>query len=422
MTKNLFLVFLPVVLLFSNCALLQPRSEELKILHYNIWEYDSSKIQGDHEIEQQKALSVFLKRIQKSYSPNIISLNEIQFDKTSVPTSDFKTEGKNLDLILKKHFPLPKEHKDQWSVQFAEANTGKKARKYKGSYLTPNSTLPKNKRAYADQVNYGLFPGQYSSGLATTFAVLKKTVIKDLTWKKFNPKIKLTSFRDGVGKRLPKDMTLFDKTFTDTVIDFYGKEVHVISLHTVPSYHFGNKRSPNYHRNRDQLRFLEWYLTGKTDILVDLKTESITPLKEGATYVAVGDWNTDLNDPKNLGSKVLRRLANTGRLFPTEGVTFETPGYSKKRRTMLLDYLFHSPDLLLKEANVLRPKEKRLFLGCGKDSLTQKEEPGRVWVTTKGEKAENEVCHYTVSEKYHTAKKASDHFPISAVLVWRPNN
>lgn len=416
----IFLAFL--IPFLSSCALLTQNTNTLTVLHYNILELDSTKIQGDQGHEQKKALSKFLKSLHEDVRPNVLSFNEMQYDLRGVPHDNYQTEGKNAQLFTEKHFPINEgphgnSAEEKWSYSFDQANTGNKAKKYKSNYPTPHGPLPKNKRFYADQVNYGLFPGQYSTALATTFPILKKTVITKLKWKEFNPKINLSSFRDGRGKRLPKDMELFDKNFTDTVIDFYGKEVHLISLHTVPSYHFGNKKSPNYHRNRDQLRFLEWYLTGKTAISV--KLNDIQPLPKGSTYVAVGDWNTDIQDQKNLGSKVLRRLAQTERLFPTEGVSFETGGFSKQVRRMLLDYIFHSPDLMMKEAMVHLPKEKRLFLGCGEESLSQKEEPGRVWVTAKNK--DGKLCHYTVSEKYFTAKKASDHFPLSATFVLKKN-
>ena len=74
-----------------------------------------------------------------------------------------------------------------------------------------------------------------------------------------------SQFTGGDGLPLRSDITLFDKNFTHVILDVEGKDLHVILLHSVPAYHFGNKKSPNYARNADQLRFLEWFLTGKTD-------------------------------------------------------------------------------------------------------------------------------------------------------------
>lgn len=409
-------LFLFAATTLSTCALFGSRNKEIRVLHYNIFELDSPKIQGGEGAQQLAALQKFLAPHLKSSQPHLISFNEVQFDRPQVPNATYMTYGQNIQLFMAKLLDQ-KEAKD-WQVSFTEANTGAKAKKYKGDYLTSRSKFPKNTRRYADPVNYGLFPGQYSSALASRFPITQKLEVKNLKWKEFNKKVPLSRYRDSNGKKLPPDMELFDKSFNDTIINIDGHPVHVITLHTVPSYHFGNKKSPNYQRNADQLRFLEWYITGKTDIKVKLPSafSHIQPLPKDATYIAMGDWNTDLTNLKNPGSKVLKRLADLGRLFPTDGATHEGGGYGPKRRTMLLDYLFHSNDLFLKEAHVLRPKEKRLFLGCGAKSLTQKEEPGRRWVTFK---EKGKTCHVTVNENFYFAKESSDHFPIAATFELR---
>lgn len=403
-----FLMLFYTLLFLQGCSHFLKNNHEINIVHYNIFELDSKKI-SDPNNEQVLAV----KEILNEQKINILSINEIQFDRPQTPLPHLMTYGQNMLLLTK---GLTKDDdKADWSFSFFQANTGNKAKKFKGSYLVPNDSRVKNVRKYADPVNYGLFPGQYSTALATTYPVKRKVVINDLPWISFNPKANLKKYRDAKGKRLPKNMPLFDKNFVDTVVDIQGKEVHLITLHTVPAYHFGNKASPNYQRNADQLKFLEWYLTGKTTNMVELPA-NYGPLPEGSYYIAMGDWNTERENSKNPGAHVLNRFASTGRLFPKEGITHESRGFGNHRLKMLLDYLFYSPNLELKEAKILRPEEKRLFLGCGPNTLAQKNEEGRVSVPFQ---EKGKTCHVTIDSKFYRQKMASDHFPIAATLRFK---
>lgn len=402
---NFFPLLLLPIIFFSSCAAIKRFNPSIRVLHYNIYELDSEKLAEENN-EQLRAVKYLL----EDESFNIFSINELQFDRPQTPKAQFITYGENLNKVMEKIAG----HK-KWNTSFFQANTGNKAKKRKGRYVDPKD---KKARKFADPVNYGLFPGQYSSGLATTYEILEKRVITNLPWAVFNPKIKksLSKFRDGNGKRLPKMMPLFDKNFVDTIIQVEGKKVHLITLHTVPSYHFGNKKSPNYERNADQLRFLEWYLTGKTDFPVDLSKskEVISSLQGGETFIAMGDWNTDITNIKNPGSQVLKRLAEKGRLLPSKGeVTHESHGFHPERLKMSLDYIAYSDDLVLEEFKILRPKEGRLFLGCGKDPLPQKEDENREHVSYY-DRDKKQKCHLTVSKNFQLAKEASDHFPLLA--------
>lgn len=390
MNKIPFITTLIISLSLIGCASLKRAYPTIKVLHYNIFELDSTKLtQSGHE--QLEAVKELIR--EKEF--NILSVNEIQFDLPQVPTQEYMTYGENLNRLL--NFLSPTK---SWNTSFFQANTGNLAEKK------------------PDPINFGLFPGQYSTGLATDFKILKRTVITDLPWRDFNPQIKLSRYRDNNGRRLPKNMPLFDKNFVDTLIEVDGRQVHLITLHTVPAYHFGKKRSPNYDRNRDQLRFLEWYLTGKTDIAIELQTHEppVLPLSLGEHYIAMGDWNTDVTNLKNPGSAVLRRFKQTGRLLPSEGeITQESRGHAPDRLKMSLDYIFYSEGIELVTFEILRPKEERLFIGCGDEHLSQKDSPHRE-VVKYWDPKEKKDCHLTVSKKFHNAKNASDHFPLYATF------
>lgn len=401
---------LPLLLISSqSCSLLKNINtpNTLRVIHYNIFELDSEKIK-DLPLNDKDKISAQLKAVKKSLAPydfHLMSINEIEYDLAGVPFPSFHSDGTNLQTLMKWLRP---EH--AWDLHFAQANTGENAKKIsKNSYATSNDP---GARYYADPNNYGLFPGQYSTGLASRYPIKKRISIRNLPWKVFNPQVKLNKYRNGQKGKLPARISLFDKVFMDTIIEVNHHLVHVITFHAVPAYHFGNKKTPNYQRNLDQLRFLEWYLTGKTDIPTADSYKSISPLSAEDTFIAMGDWNTDIND-KNPGSVVLRRFAQTHRLFPSHSITWESPNFNSKRLSMRLDYIFYSNDLKLENARVVRPAEERILLGCGKEALpAHKGAKKRVLVDYKDHSGQ--LCHVSINKNFKTLKDASDHFPLWA--------
>jgi len=366
----------------------------LNILHYNIKELDSTKLTNDNK--QLKKV----KEIVSLYEPELLFINEIQYDIDGAPNDNFKTNGENLNKL---NSILGTQLK---YISFYPANTGKNAkRNSQGEYYSdPNSP---GARDFADQVNFGTIPHQYSSGLLSKYPIVEEKVITDIEWKAFNPQIDLTKFTTGDGKALPSDMELFDKNFLDVTLDVKGKMIHVIVLHTVPAYHFGNKKSPNYLRNRDQLRFLEWYLSGKTDI--DVTLLGIKPIK-GESFIAAGDWNVDPTSD-NPGSAVLKRIFDKSNpwISPSEmDFTNEGSGYSPKPFRLMLDYLISSKDLNFDQGKIIHPNFSRTELGCD-DKIESKTLDG---YQLKAYKDNGKTCSVLIHDSYINMKEASDHYPI----------
>jgi hypothetical protein len=370
----------------------------LKVVHYNIKELDSKKLNSNSN--QLKSV----KSVLSNFEYDLLSINEIQFDLPNVPNQEFKTHGENLS-ILGKYLGLK-----NYRAIFFPANTGKKAKKKSnGTYI--DSMSDKRARNFADQDNFGIFPGQYSTGvlLKDNIEVLDIKVISSLKWKDFNPKRNLNKYRTAKGKRINSDITLFDKTFTDITAKKDEVVFHIILLHTVPAFHFGNKKSINYVRNADQLRFLEWYLSGETDINVSLK--DFTPLKKSDHYIALGDWNTELSNKKNPGSKVLRNLSKKSNFWLQAPIshTNESPSFAPKKLQLQLDYISASNSLKIKHSGIYSPTEKREELGCEKRSAG-------IDIRSYFDREKKSECYARFSKKYLELKEASDHLPIWANL------
>ena len=373
---NLITLFFFII----SCSSNQTRENEIKLVHWNIKELDNTKLRKKND----QLTSV--KNILTKLDFDSLSINEIQYD----------LRGDNMELLLSQL----KEDTSEFAVSFAKANTGNKAKKINGKYTKD--------RKNADPVNYGLFPGQYSTGFASKHPIKEERIISDLTWKEFNPAIDLSKYKAANGKPLPKDMELFDKSFTHLVIEAAEKDVHIILLHAVPSYHFGNRSTPNYERNRDQLRFLEWYVTGATNFNVKMpkRYENLRPIHQDDRVIVMGDLNTSIY-ANNPGSVVLRRLFN--HLSPwlkNPGATNERQTFASNRNPLTLDYIayrglklidagIYNPETLVDKTNVFctPPNELPKYMTRGLDKRV--------------------TC---IDDDAIELKKASDHFPIWATF------
>ncbi len=369
-------------------------SKEIKtinIVHWNIKELDNQKLKDPSKIRN-------IKSVLSNLEYNILSVNELQYDLDGVPNYKYKTIGKNAETLAKE---LGSDV-GSMAISFTQANTGQNAKKEKGNYLTKNTI---HARKLADPINYGLFPGQFSTALLSYYPIKEEIVIKDLKWNEFNKDINYNKYKDNNRKPFKRNPELFDKSFTDNIIEVEGKEVHIISLHAVPSYHFGNKWSANYDRNRDQLRFLEWYITGGTDLSVKLpkRFKHIKPLKKNSRYIIMGDFNVSIYSD-NPGSKILKRIFQTTKMWlQSPSHTHEIQRFEDKRNPLLLDYIGYK-GLTLIDSGIYYPKENDG--SCLSFSELPKQLKPRSNFTKKD-------CY---NEDLVELKLASDHFPIWAKL------
>ncbi|MBI2520049.1 MAG: hypothetical protein HYV97_06520 [Bdellovibrio sp.] len=389
-----------MILALANLALVPFHHIEAKMItlvHYNIKELDSTKLRSNPVGLQLTSV----KNIIKKWNFDILSVNELQFDLPGVPSPNYQSRGENMRLFATLM------GKAEFKDIFYPANTGALARKRPDGTYATNPNTPES-QALADQVNFGSFPAQYSTGALFRFPQKRIIEIHDLKWKDFNKNLDLSSFKQPNGTPFPSDMALFDKNFTDVVLDIEGQELHLILLHTVPSYHFGNMATPNFQRNADQLRFLEWYLTGETDISVTLP--EISPLRKGSYAVAVGDFNVGLSstDPKQLGAQVLSRLAKKWTLWmPHPDYTNDGDGVRSNPTRLLLDFIFLSSNLTKIEGGIYHPEANLTFPQSPTDTAPN----GMSEVMINGQ---NQARRAFVNADYLECKNSSDHYPLWA--------
>lgn len=343
----------------------------VRIVHYNTDGINSS----DLELGKKSSKVLALKSVLKDLDPDILSLSGVEFER----------DKSNIDKILE--FASLQ----QWFLG-----------------------IPKFWKRYQTKT-YPPGEGKYSGGLITVIKVLSMTSFDQVLWKDFNPNRKLETFDmpDGTAVR-PDSIKLFEKGFTDFVLEISGKEVHVIAFDATPFLSKGNMKTSNYIRNEDQLLFLEWYLTGRTTFDVP-KIPFVTPLPEqkSQTFLALGSWFTDYKNVNNSGSVVINRLREKNTMFVDPGsATYLSGGFDQTRFVGYFDYIIASSDLDVKTAGVAFPESHRQDLGCEKDQGDHKKPPQGMSLTSyaQGDKK----CQVFVSDDYFTYRTSSRHFPVWA--------
>ena len=285
--------------------------------------------------------------------PDILNIQEIQYDLPSTQQPSSFLYGKNLGAFLASSWPAHAPQLQATSL-FIRANTGEHAKKDEaGHYCLKKEPSKEEALQLADHQNFGLFPGQYSSFVASRFKQATEVAaiaLKDLKWKEFNPEVSLSQFAVGSGEPVNPDIQLFDKVFYSLPVIIDDQLTYIVSLHTVPYFHFGNPKTPNYARNFDQLRFLSWYLHGDAlGLQVDTdhlwEHYKVRPLPADAKYIVIGDLNVDIKDRPSTdeqlafnSAKILSSIISKGQIpFDLSQHTFDS-GWLKK----FFDYVIFS--------------------------------------------------------------------------------
>ena len=383
----------------------------IKLLHYYITNLDSFKIRDGAKQIQNAA------KIVHRFDFDILSLNGIQYDFKDVPDKSFKTTGSNLRRLMQ-----------DWNLSlqnlfFTPSNLGMNARtNADGNYFVDASA--QEAMDHADDLNFGTVPGQLSTGAATKYKIVHQKVYTHLLWKDFNPDVDFNAFRTPSGSSFPEGMKLFDKSFSDIALEVGDRLLHLILFHTTPSYHFGNPHSINSFRNAEQLRFLEWYVSGQTDYAVNIS--GIEPLQENDYYIVVGDLNVDINNLESEGSEVLRSIVGKSALWMTvteTTFTNEAPHFAPNPLRLMLDYMIVSKNIEVLDGKVVYPDFSRDELGS--EQKPNKSPQGKSIVTYKGNETNligeqakpsvgaNHRDHYAmINDDYLLFKESSHHYPI----------
>jgi hypothetical protein len=327
-----------------------------------------------------------------------------------------------------------------WQFALGETNTGRNARRQLDGNFAENPNAP-GSRELADQVNFGTFPGQYSTGFAAKGKIVKKTSLTAIRWKDWEPAFRLQDHRLPNGDMPPDTMELFDKNFNDQEVEIDGHQVHMVTFHTVPAFNFGGTGTLNIERNRAQLEFLEWYLTGSCVSdggLVRSCQAGVRPLAENAAFIAVGDFNVDYRST-NSGAAVMQRLLQHARIHnfrsqhldqmfqadPGDGksyVTYMSDGIDLGKLQSNLDYFLVSKNIKVISDRVIAPLSDYAEHKClnsksaAQAALAQLGNLGDEKVASVSTRYQDDgsrtYCVISVAKEFAKFRAGSDHFPV----------
>lgn len=241
---------------------------------------------------QAKAVAEIIQRVR----PDVLFLNELDFD----------AEGKVLTAFVDRYLAVPQgvgEHDQAKPIEFAHrfiapVNTGLAT----GFDLDQDGVrgAAVGTDAYArDARGFGLYPGQYGMAVLSNFPIDREHV---RTFRKF-------LWRDMPDARLPKrpdgaawyatdvlnQLPLSSKSHWDVPIVILGQTVHLLASHPTPPV-FDGPEDRNGCRNHDEIRFWADYLTPASAKYIVDDNERRGGLAESASFVIVGDLNSDPED------------------------------------------------------------------------------------------------------------------------------
>jgi hypothetical protein len=491
-----------------------------RYIHWNIKEIDSTKIDAYEKSlsgtpsqdrnAQGKALQVkSALQVLNELKPDYLSLNEIQYDvdkmetETAARVCDFSqvvAERRRLAITQNHDFIVNRLAAGGWDTTFCPANTGAMAKRDGDNFLSdrPFDSDPEfaRKDALIDKVNFGWTPGQYSTVFASSTPIQKRWVNAGLMWTDWDPDMDITGFDLGFSNINYRDSSLteekiqamaravnlegdryktyplFDKNFNVSWVQIEGRDVAMVTFHTVPAFGFdreGKVVNPNPERNKAQLEFMEWFLLGRCEpeskSLVRSCQTDIRPL-DGATFIAAGDFNVAIDSPIYPGSQVMQRIlshAGTANarlqdrkfglpIIPKENLpaevlsrmeagtynasefggfheytTFIPYGFDFKGRgrskTEQLDYFIVSQDLDIKrlETYLINPefKDHGCFMDVAQADAVIAAEKAKGRAVDVFKKDRSTTCVKSGAAAYGTLREGSDHLPLILEFSFR---
>lgn len=254
-------------------------TQRVRVGHWNIKELGTKKLL-DEDAPQLVAMAQVLDR----FRPDILSINELQFDIENVPEAGLPgapstvqpgdaCQAKNARRLADRLHALNPELRYDYAV-VAMGNSGVE--------FQTTEEVADNFKVRPDE-----FLGRYSLGLISRYPILhdQVRVLHDLAWHDL-PGNSIDAIREDLDIEVPEGYWLFEKAIVVVPIDVNGSILHVVLLHPMTS----GFHPMNPYRNHDELRALQLWLAGELD------APGWEPLPEDAMFVLIGDWNVDPED------------------------------------------------------------------------------------------------------------------------------
>jgi endonuclease/exonuclease/phosphatase family metal-dependent hydrolase len=244
--------------------------------------------QSAGELQQELALGQSLQpakiaEIIQRLRPDVLLLNEFDFDETGVSLKSFQKNY--LGVSQRGQDPI------EYPYTFvAASNTGIDS----GLDFDSNAEIGTPQDAFG----FGLFPGQYGMAVLSKYPIRLEEVrtFQNFLWKDMpdplwpiDPETKESYYSDQV----KEIFRLSSKSHWDVPIEIDGRVIHLLASHPTPPV-FDGPEDRNGARNHDEIRFWADYISGAEYPYDDQGRKGGLPSE--SYFVIAGDQNADPND------------------------------------------------------------------------------------------------------------------------------
>jgi len=246
---------------------------------------------------QASALAEIIQRVR----PDVLLLNEFDYDKNAEAISAFQTNylavGQNLS-----NSPDGPAQPIAFAHRFlAPTNTGV----HSGFDLDRNGQVVTElgSRDYGgDCWGYGEYPGKYGMVVLSRFPIDEANVrtFQNFLWKDMpdaqlpdNPETDTAA--DWYSEKILAQMPLSSKSHWDVPITIGDRTIHLLASHPTPPT-FDGPENRNGRRNHDEIRFWRDYITPVTGDYIYDDRGTKGGLPTGEAFVILGDLNGDPHD------------------------------------------------------------------------------------------------------------------------------
>jgi hypothetical protein len=187
-------------------------------------------------------------------------------------------------------------------VYTAPVNTGEPS----GMDLNQNARTNDPEDAYG----YGKFPGQYGMAVLSRFPIDRSAVrtFQKLRWSTMpNPIMPAVDDKPYYADKIWSELRIASKSFWDVPVKTPAGVLHVLGSHPTPPA-FDGPEDRNGARNHDEIRLLADYLDNASYLIDDKGKRG--GLREEASFVIVGDLNSDPQDGGSRSEAIRRVLAH----------------------------------------------------------------------------------------------------------------
>jgi hypothetical protein len=264
--------------------------QTLTVAQFNLREFSTDKL-IDPADEQASAAAEVIAR----FKPDIISINELQFDIQGLPTASMPgaPSGTTYGNFNGNGDDNTKRLADRIAAIDPEAT-------YSNTLLTIG-----NSGFYWEGDDLGLdwyilrgwgeWRGRHNTGILSRYPILydQVRVITDVAWDSL-PENNIALMKSETGIDVPPGFPVFEKSLNVVPVQVGEQVIYVVLLHPVaPAF------DPiNVYRNSDELRALAMFLDGTLP--------GVEPLPEGAKFFVVGDLNADPDEGDSLPGAIQR--------------------------------------------------------------------------------------------------------------------